>query len=942
MGNATSTPPWEFVDGPSAANYDAHGYVPPGLTYPTQNSWNTARQYPGTMEPADGKPPSYMPNGAVMSNSALRQFGQRVPYPPSAASALDFPAAWISQPVWGEGNLPFNQSQTLCTPETFPNCDVNAMRQYAPTMQLFDGKTYNAMDMYSLAIDDAYTKGYVGGGFDALQGTNVADTSTYDPCDNPSVIETVVPLTAGIAAGTFASRIILPAFASGKTVAGFVAPVVMTGSFVAGWSLGLAQLRGWGDNSAEYKQAAYAIVISGGAVAGAFVADAVSAGPLVQAGVAGGVVYLSTTTIPAVELVLERSGFLTGFLFGLVDVISNGMQRFFCGLTTDTFEACADKGEHPTGRRWDVASVAGELTDEVCGREGWQRDDPRAEFVFRGLVTGPAMMSAASPGTYTLFDSQLVNPLGSIYENPWQTAFGNANNATNEWQLYGTVAGWDGNTSNWADAAGSNLYACQNWDVLRNGAQSNGTPQSAALKDTFDHWIGNDDLETKVGVLVQAAYDPANISKMRHISGMNAPAIPYKSSCNDLLQIVLESRTYADRYSAAQNLLAFLQANPTATCGATNENAQIWATWNADFYSNYVNWPATMNCTEFWEVAYGINTTGANMGALLYAVAAGPNGNFAFTSWDTEMPAAMVNALNANGPLPGLPSAPFDVKLGFVGSVLQLTPWNAPGGPLQLGPRFGPVGMGPVDLGPVDLGPVTLGPPHDSHLSPLGAPIDLGPRSILPTHLQGIPIGAPIEIGPTRVNQIPIGAPIDIDPTRINQIPIGAPVNLLPTHLNEMPIGYGPIHLGNPFDPMPHLDNWWMAQMINVSEQPSAQARYYMAMNLWQAGTNSNGQTGAPGNAQPTSDQLVWLMANAIVYYQVAQGVDPVTLGRALPTLQFQGAAWGGLPWLSIENQVLWAVRSNTQTGWAANYFHGEQDSPAWQPPGQKPAGYPA
>lgn len=841
-----------------------------------------------------------------MSNSALRQFGQRYAYPLTGTGTLDEPQAWIDQPLWGRVNEPFNQSATLCTPDNFPDCDVNAMRQYAPTMQLFDGKTYNAMDMYSLAIDDAYTKGYVGGGFDAIAAVNENDTSTYDPCDNPSVIETVVPLTAGIAAGTFTSRIILPTFASGKTVAGFVAPVVMTGSFVAGWSLGLAQLRGWQDNSAQYKQAAYAIVISGGAVLGAFVADAVNAGPMVQAGVACGVVYLSTTAIPGVELVLERSGFLTGFLFGLVDVISNGMQRFFCGLTTDSFEACADKGEHPKGRRWDVATVAGKLTDEVCEREGWARDDPRAEFVFRGLVTGPAMMSAAAPGTYSLFDNQLVNPIGSIYENPWTTTSSTTpTSAPYQWEFFGTVAGWDGAQSGWKDAAGSNLYACQNWDVLRNGAQSNGTPQSAALKDTFDHWIGNDDLETKVGVLVQAAYDPANISKMRHISGMNAPAIPYKSSCNDLLQIVLESRTYVDRYHAAQNLLAFLQANATATCGATNENAQIWANWNATFYSNYSNWPATMNCTEFWAVADGINPTGAQMGGLLNAVAAGPNGNFAFTSWDTEMPAAMVNALNANGPLPGLPSAPFDVKLGFVGSVLQLTPWNAPGGPLQLGPRFGPVGMGPVDLGPVDLGPVTLGPPHDSHLSPLGAPIE-------------------------------------IDPTRINQIPIGAPVNLLPTHLNEMPIGYGPIHLGNPFDPMPHLDDWWMAQMVNVSEQPTAQARYYMAMNLWQAGTNANGQTGAPGNAQPTSDQLVWLMANAIVYYQVAQGVDPVTLGKALPTLQFQGAAWGGLPWLSIQNQVLWAVRSNTQTGWAANYFDGEQDSPAWQPPGQKPAGYPA
>lgn len=896
MGNATSTPPWEFVDGPSAANYDAHGYVPPGLTYPTQNSWNTARQYPGSMQPANGMPP--FKYGQVMSNSALRQWGNR-----PLNGALDTPAKWIAQPNWTTNLDPFNNSATLCTPENFPNCDVDAMRQYAPTMQLFDGKTYNTMDMYSLAIDDAYTHGYAGGGFDAIAAVNENDTSTYDPCDNPSVIETVVPLTAGIAAGTFASRIILPAFATGKTVAGFVAPIVMTGSFVTGWSLGLAQLRGWGDNSAEYRQAAYAIVVSTGVIAGAFVADAVSAGPMVQAGVAGGVVYLSTTAIPSVELFLERSGFLTGFLFGLVDVISNGMQRFFCSLTTDSFEACADKGEHPTGRRWDVATVAGKLTDEVCEREGWSRDDPRAEFVFRGLVTGPSMMSAATPGTYALYNEQLVNPFGSIYEAPWENA--GPPSGPNEWAIWGQVAGWDGAQSGLGNAAGSNLYACQNWDVLRNGAQSNGTPQSAALKDTFDHWIGNDDLETKVGVLVQAAYDPANISKMRHISGMNAPAIPYKSSCNDLLQIVLESRTYADRYHAAQNLLTFLQANATATCGATNENAQIWATWNADFYSNYVNWPATMNCTEFWVVADSLNPTGAQMGALLNAVAAGPNGNFAFTSWDTEMPAAMVNALNANGPLPGLPNAPFDVKLGFVGSVLQLTPWNAPGGPLQLGPRFGPVGMGPVDLGPVDLGPVTLGPPHDSHLSPLGAPID-------------------------------------INPTRINQIPIGAPVSLLPTHLNEMPIGYGPVHLGTPFDPMPHLDDWWMAQMINVSQQSSAQARYYMAMNLWQAGTNSNGQTGAPGNAQPTSDQLVWLMANAIVYYQVAQGVDPVTLGKALPTLQFQGAAWGGLPWLSIQNQVLWAVRSNTQTGWAANYFHGEQDSPAWQPPGQKPAGYPA
>ena len=127
-----------------------------------------------------------------------------------------------------------------------------------------------------------------------------------------------------------------------------------------------------------------------------------------------------------------------------------------------------------------------------------------------------------TPGhTYinTMFDETLVNPLGYIYAGRWTQALGMAPGAQTGYQRSGNIVGWDASVGGWADNANSNLYSCENWDIMRQGLQQNSAPETQIVKNHFDKWIGNWEFPEEIGTLVAAAQIPANITAMRNIPG---------------------------------------------------------------------------------------------------------------------------------------------------------------------------------------------------------------------------------------------------------------------------------------------------------------------------------------------------------------------------------------------------------------------------------------
>lgn len=648
------------------ADYDSWGYKPTGLTRPTQHSSVTEWMYPGAGLNKDKQSPEY-PLGLV--KSGLAYFGSfpgetgSLPIGPSEQAQDRFKQI-VKQPNsdW------FKEYDKLCTPYTFPNCDMSPWANSAPVFELWDGKTYHVMDMYSDAITDAYDKSYVNGGFDALQEVNENDTSTYDPCDNPSFFEKAVELAAAASAVYAAQKFLVPLVTSVDTGDAWLGPVVTVCAGGAAYNIAEAQLRGWGDNDAEYQRAANfvlvpAVLLSGRAL-GTYMFQSTTVDitqPQFQAIGTGVTFALFVPLRSSLAKALAATGFLSGYIVTLLNVIVTGASRFWCQLTTDNFDACEDKGEHPTGRRWDVLSIAGKLTDEACEREGWRRDDPRAEFVFRGLVTGPYLASAPSPykGQHTSWwEKNFWNPLGEIYNTTW---YQRENGPTADpYVEYMTVArghdaitGWDGDTSGALDAANINLYACQNWDVLRNGAQTNSTAAARGLKSLFDDWVGNNEGE-KRGTLVDAANNPNNIHKMRTIPGMksaergvNYQPVTLDPDCEDLISFVLAAKDIKTRADRARQMAL------SPECTTTEE--QGWADANYQMYSWLASLSHVPDMQTIFEKSKTLFGTDENLSHSWYAIGASDHGKLPFAFWDRPLPYALEQAIHEYPPWPGLP-----------------------------------------------------------------------------------------------------------------------------------------------------------------------------------------------------------------------------------------------------------------------------------------------
>jgi len=553
MGNVqtiTTDYPWEWVNGPiGATNYDEAGYIPPGMTYTPQTSWSEPANYGGNKHmrtvlslPGYGKGNIYdVPWGAT--EGILTGFGttNAQGYPQLQDINVPYVQTFVDgqfvnvqqQPVpyaqW-KYDKAYDPSLNVCTPATFPDCTMKGMVGGGGEVSFYDHKTEAAGRVYFDSLNRAYSRFFLSGGPEALAQVNTVEHSTYDPCSDPSLLERLIPLgaaAAAVAAFSYYGKPELEVFA-GSQVAG--AATVVVAGFVYNYSTGLLEYVNEPTNI-HFERAARWLVYPGAIAAGVYAGNYAYAQTSQQANVAYFDAAAAAVAVYGAERVLvlpiariiSRAGLLAGLLLGAFGYIMRGVSGFWCRMTTSQ-DSCTDwtKDELLDSRRWDAVSIASKLTLEVCEREGWQKDDPRAEFVFRGLLTGPGLLEApiGSPHAATMYDETLVNPLGYLYAGRWLEAktytkrvFGN------EFQRSANIVGWDGYVAGWGDQANSNLYSCENWDILREGLQTNTHPGTQNVKHNFDTWIGNWENPEIIGKLIIAANTPGNLDKMKRIPG---------------------------------------------------------------------------------------------------------------------------------------------------------------------------------------------------------------------------------------------------------------------------------------------------------------------------------------------------------------------------------------------------------------------------------------
>ena len=535
MGAAQSHPRW---DRQYPAGWDEWGYVPPGAVKPSQHIWsewyrdgrpNVASSGDNSYPVIFGNPDDVMQNFGKFNMTASKM---------NTANWAQFFAV-ASDPVYSPMDDP-----NRCTPETFPNCSMVLAQQQTPhSITTFKnnatlvgphltpgvaGKQIDIFSRWNNVVGDMYQK-YEGHGFDYVYDINSNDTSGYDPCDQPTLFEVLVPLTLASGATYALAKYGDPILSALPTTC---TPVLLLSTFVTMWEYGRGSVNVFINpdlHHSSMQKAATAmsmgLTYTLGAWSGDYYSNQISFNPNPYFEPLGGVssMYLLIPQLqPKLALALTASSF-GGIGLALVSTVWWAVSRFLCGLLNWGADACEDSKTNPDARRWDVASLCARLTDYACESEGWARSDPRAEFVFRSLMTNFDWMFAASvnPGAGTMYEqANGANPVGNLVQPQ-----------TNETAVWDPGYAWkltftetlhsvnpDSNDTSWNGIdSNTSYFACQNFDTLFCNSDEQGTCNSAGDNGATRQFSQN--MRNWLDAAINKAYDPNNLAKMTQIPG---------------------------------------------------------------------------------------------------------------------------------------------------------------------------------------------------------------------------------------------------------------------------------------------------------------------------------------------------------------------------------------------------------------------------------------
>lgn len=574
---------------PPTGDRDYWGYTPGGLV-PSQRQWSqlyvdgippfhaAVNPYSFAMAQAQSNK-TYQFGNSGQGADILQTFGPTLPTDSRGGNA----GGWVFNgrydqlptptqmfPLANSNAWNWKADQTYCTPETYPQCDMSQWMQendkgvhpfaswwgevvdvqnqpggnlsVVTNVQLLP-EVPQAVDVparWNKMVNDV-TENYLAGNLEALDSVNSQNTAGFDPCEGSGFFEKVLPLLTGAAAvvipNLFGFEIITVLPADTKAALDLTLALV-------GYDAGKVAYLGADSRAQRYKEkAATAVCLGAGYIGGSigvnYVVD--SPTPLVHYGAAAAGAWLTNRLLyepVLVSFVPAAFGLgLAGLLFRILDDISG----FFCRLANWGYLACNDP-KFADARKWDVASVAAQIADRVAAGEGWSKEDPRREFVFRGLVTGPALLYAATDDTDKpgIFRDRRTNPLGSWLQVHTSNAGIGSNNGGEVTQFfngeYSSITGGDETTGWWGNHQDHNRYACNNMDIILKGWEYKGykddsesgpeKERDALLSERLNVDYETQTLGTWIKELVAKARDPNNIRAQGQIGGLQGATEP--------------------------------------------------------------------------------------------------------------------------------------------------------------------------------------------------------------------------------------------------------------------------------------------------------------------------------------------------------------------------------------------------------------------------------
>jgi len=483
---------------------------------------------------------------------------------------------------WGDAWKKQGPDAKVCTPENYPVCSMSRFRAYAPTLYQWQSKPFqgyhdnetgvttmatevgdqrNMMNEWLHRIDDMVTQ-YQSGAFDGLRNVNDSDTRNWDPCSEPGTLETVLPL------GTAAVLVYLVRLIDLTSLVGAQEETLLQLSAAAlGFHVGkflFAQGRGiWSGDKTEEEELRAAMAndvlfAAASLVAipvGSFLSDQLSynydwATPRVleiSSAVAAYLIFRNQFSEWLIEQIRVGGygAYPITFLLSLVGQV----EKFFCRAGNWGQQACMDTKRLPYSRYWDVGSLAAMLVDSARDETGWSRDDPRTEFVYRGLLTTPAFLYAGTeeneiPG---LYHTHLVNPIGLIM--PVETDAFPAQTGLNRshWVNWysANLASWTGDFDVTKFGVGDFhlRYACQNFQVLMEGDEKTVNTKEEAV----DALVASN-LKKWVNALVAKAQDPSYLVQQKTIPGLQESGYTFPKGLPVLYGYQKYLKTCADDY----------------------------------------------------------------------------------------------------------------------------------------------------------------------------------------------------------------------------------------------------------------------------------------------------------------------------------------------------------------------------------------------------------
>lgn len=516
------------------ADTDQFGYLPKGSTTTTQSHWAQVN--------LDGRESFFNP---VILSDGSRANG--IPYDGMALIApwgiFDqsdlpqgqyytkvqgnvYPKVW--EPTPKPSSLTGRQAivdatgindPLMCNPWSYPYCNMTATKTHAIDYAVWTKpeERINWMERWSTGVQKSAAS-YSQGDYAYLHETNNLAPQDINPCwGTDGLVARALPALAGGAMMIFINLVgegLVPVALEALPRFLLTAVPGVGVYYIFEYDL---QRSLWGPNDQQADKtldnAATVISGGGGALGGAIVGQVLSEGGsefLPWVGAAGGGFLGYWVLQSPVRRFIAVNTFVGSIFVKTLNAVTSTVGGVLCSVDKALIphrNLCVNPDVNPYARRWDAAAVAAMITDEVCEEQGWQRSDPRAEFVFRGLMTGWHMAYAfgdhsnakigylgwngSSQGTDDKGPGTGQNPMGEV--DPY-------------WIVGQPDARWQNKQYYHYVADTLNVNACMPWDQL------------GAAVPSWDAWKKS----MKEALVDTVTQDPSALQKQDHIFDFNS------------------------------------------------------------------------------------------------------------------------------------------------------------------------------------------------------------------------------------------------------------------------------------------------------------------------------------------------------------------------------------------------------------------------------------